>query len=158
MGGGHSINKGNFFEKIFFRFFFYKCKHCIVWNWFIVKINLISQNNFFEAIQRSSKSHRLNRGMSSNFWWLRSTNHMKFTDECMMCIEKHVLVKKMFTDEVNMSLLLWACKEGHAENLLEYERIYHFDFLEKGETVNSAPYCQLLGPYSPYLMNDLSLK
>ena len=30
-----------------------------------------------------------------------------------------------------------------------------FDFLEKGATVNSASYCQLLRQYSPYLFNDI---
>ena len=24
----------------------------------------------------------LNRGLSSNFWWLKSANHVKFTEEC----------------------------------------------------------------------------
>ena len=45
----YSINKGNFFKQrkiIFFQiFFFRKCKF-FVWNWFITKINLISQKIF----------------------------------------------------------------------------------------------------------------
>ena len=28
----------------------------------------------------------LNRGLLSNFWWLRSANHVKFTEECVMRI------------------------------------------------------------------------
>ena len=44
----------------------------------------------FEAIQNNGK---LNRGLSGNFWWLISANHMKFTEECVMCTGKHVLVK-----------------------------------------------------------------
>ena len=47
---GHSINKGGFLEKskiIFFRIFFHKCTLYIVWNWFIVKIILISQKYLF---------------------------------------------------------------------------------------------------------------
>ena len=41
----------------------------------------------------------LNRGLSSNFCWLRSANHVKFTEECVMFMEEHVLIKqKMFTN------------------------------------------------------------
>ena len=35
----------------------------------------------------------LNRGWPSNFGWQRSANHVKFTEECIMWMEKHVLVK-----------------------------------------------------------------
>ena len=28
----------------------------------------------------------LNRGFSLKFWWLRSANSKKFTEECAMCI------------------------------------------------------------------------
>ena len=40
----------------------------------------------------------LNRGASLNFWWLKNSKYMKFTEDCVMCTEKHVLVKKMFTN------------------------------------------------------------
>ena len=50
----------------------------------------------------------LNRGLSSTLWLLRSANHAKFIEECGMCIEKHVLVRKMFTNQLNMSLPLQA--------------------------------------------------
>ena len=33
--------------------------------------------------------------MSSNFWWLSRANQMKFTPECLMCMEEQVLVKKI---------------------------------------------------------------
>ena len=36
----------------------------------------------------------LNRVLSSNFWWLKSAKHVKFTEECVICTEKHVLVKE----------------------------------------------------------------
>ena len=36
----------------------------------------------------------LNIGLPLNFCWLRNTNLVKFTDECLTCAEKHVLVKK----------------------------------------------------------------
>ena len=36
----------------------------------------------------------VNRGMSSNFWWLmKSANHAKFTGEYVMCMKKHGTVK-----------------------------------------------------------------
>ena len=48
---GHSINTGNFGEKskinFFLRIFSQKSKLCIVWNWFIAKIILISQKYLF---------------------------------------------------------------------------------------------------------------
>ena len=45
----HSICMGNFLKKanymFFFRIFFHKCRLCIVWSWFIIKIILIFQND-----------------------------------------------------------------------------------------------------------------
>ena len=38
----------------------------------------------------------MNRDLSSNFWWLRSANHVKFTEESVICTEKHVLVRTMY--------------------------------------------------------------
>ena len=35
-----------------------------------------------------------NRVISSNIWWLRNANHVKFTEERMICIEKQLLSKK----------------------------------------------------------------
>ena len=39
---GKSINKGIFFKKANYFLFIYTSKLCIIWNWFIVKIILIS--------------------------------------------------------------------------------------------------------------------
>ena len=36
----------------------------------------------------------LSRGLSSNFCSLRSTIHMKFTEECVICMKKHVFGKR----------------------------------------------------------------
>ena len=125
---GHSINKGNFFEKkskmIFFRIFFHKFKLCIVWNWFIAIIILISQKylfwGYFKWGQIKQSSTGLNRGLSSNYWWLRSVNHVKFTEECILCIEKHVLIKKIFKNglcdyEPGLKWQAMVCK--HIESL-----------------------------------------
>ena len=32
----------------------------------------------------------LNRGLLTNFWCLENSNHVKFTEEGVMCIKKHV--------------------------------------------------------------------
>ena len=66
---GHSINKRNCFEKekekkktfLFFQDLFYKCKHCIVWDWFIAKFMLISQKYFFWGY---SKCPQIKQGAS----------------------------------------------------------------------------------------------
>ena len=120
-----------------------------------------------------------NRGLPSNFCWLRSTNHVKFTEECLICIETHILVKKIFTNRLNLNLTLQAWikktvhggethwisskekvldavinKEGHTDNVLGYKRLITVDFFEKDTTVNSVSYCQLLRQNFPYLLND----
>ena len=46
----------------------------------------------------------LNRGLLSNFWLLRSENHVKFKAECGMFMMKHVLVKDIFTNGLNIGL------------------------------------------------------
>ena len=49
----------------------------------------------------------LNGDLSINFWWLKGINHVKFTEESVICAEKHVSFKKMFTNGLNMDLTLW---------------------------------------------------
>ena len=46
----------------------------------------------FKMAANHTQSSDLNRGLSSKFWWLRSTNRIKFTEKCLMCTEKHLLV------------------------------------------------------------------
>ena len=75
---------------------------------------------------------------------------MKFTEEYVMCMEKHVLAKKMFSNWLNIFFSLQAqvekivhgvkiywlsskentalSKEGHADSLLGHERTYHYWF------------------------------
>ena len=55
-------------------------------------------------IQQSASG--LNRGLSSNFYWLLSANHEKFTEECVMFTEKHVFSQTIFTYGLNMNLPL----------------------------------------------------
>ena len=33
----------------------------------------------------------LNRGLTSNIWWLKKANYMNFTEECVMYTKKHIL-------------------------------------------------------------------
>ena len=42
---------------MFLHNFFHKCKFCIVWNGFMVKIILITQNICFGAIRNGNKSN-----------------------------------------------------------------------------------------------------
>ena len=44
----------------------------------------------------NQNAQSLNRGLSSNFWWLRSANHVKCTEEGVMCTEKNILVKNVY--------------------------------------------------------------
>ena len=69
------------------------------------------------------------RGLSWNFWWLGSANHVKFTEERVMCVEKHIVMLTVFWDVT----------------------------IEKGETINSTSYCQLIRENSPYLLNITKL-
>ena len=111
----------------------------------------------------------LNRNLSSNLWWLRNANHVRFTEESMMCVVKHVLVKKC----LQMGLPLWAGVENAAYGLealwlsskekwsVKKVMLTEFwdmkgpitiDLLEKGAGVNNSSYCQLLRRNSPYLL------
>ena len=47
----------------------------------------------FKMVANQSASD-LNRGLSLNFLWLRSANHVKFTEACLMYMEMHILLKK----------------------------------------------------------------
>ena len=85
----------------------------------------------------------LNEGLSSNLCWLRRANHSKFTEECMICKEKNVLVLKNLYEWTKLSFATMSLsrkgwkpsfsgkekitgatvsKEGHADNLLGHER------------------------------------
>ena len=95
-----ALYRNHLLEKskvIFFLNFFLLCKPCIVWNWFIANIILISTKYLFSGNskwrQMKPSAPGLNRGMSLNFWWLASANYLKFTEEWVMCTQKFVLAK-----------------------------------------------------------------
>ena len=46
----------------------------------------------------------LNKETKQNFCWLISANHIKFTEEYLMYMAKHILVIKMFINGLNMDL------------------------------------------------------
>ena len=111
-----------------------------------------SKNICFEAIENGGISNSApisNRDVSSNFKW----KSCEIYEEDVMCIKKHVLIKRMFTNWLNMGLPRWAwvektvhrvethwlsskekvldtavSKEGHADSILWHERTHHYCF------------------------------
>ena len=108
----------------------------------------------------------LNRSLSSNFYWLRSANNVKFTEEYLWCMEKPVVVKEIFTNSFVTQSLSWKCsptlpkrKNIQVQQSVKKVMLTVFgdmkgpitiDFLEKDVTINSTSNCQ----NSPYLLND----
>ena len=90
--------------------------HLHHWNTFIARIFYKPRKNIcFLAIQSGSKLCSVpgsNKGLSSSFWWLGGTNHMKFTEECVIRTEKRVLVKKMFTNWLHIGFPLQVLVEN----------------------------------------------
>ena len=82
------------------------------WNWPKPSVFLRLFTQVHLLIDGSVKGQYVTRGLSWNYWWLRDTNHVKFTGEWVMFLEKHTLVKKnIFTNGLNMGLLLQAWME-----------------------------------------------
>ena len=46
---------------------------------------------FLSVFKMVANQTGLNRSLSSNIWWQRSANHLKFTEEYMMFMKKYVL-------------------------------------------------------------------
>ena len=168
---GHSINWGNIFEKSKIIFFPHKCKLCIVWNWFLAKIILILQKYLFWDYSKWQQIKQcvpgLNRGLCLSFWWLRSANHMKFTEECVICIEKLVLVKRIFINWLTMGLhhkpelkrqsMEWKHTDFPVKKMFWVQQLVRKTaFYEKKEPITWFPWkrCQQFMQNSPYLLND----
>ena len=49
---------------------------------------------FVLQLFKMAANSRLNSGISSIVWWLRSANNMIFTEEYLMWTKKHILVKE----------------------------------------------------------------
>ena len=73
--------------------------------WKKVKLAKIFALNPFKMAANQSKPG-LNRILSSNFWLLRSASYVKFSEECVIYMKRHVLIKKIITQ--GSDLLLWA--------------------------------------------------
>ena len=74
---------------------------------FIVKIISVAQKNYFEAIKNDGKSNRVLRAWTEIFYKVLLTEKCKqFTEVYVMWIEKHVLVKKMYTNGLKKDLVL----------------------------------------------------
>ena len=58
----------------------------------------------------------------SNFWWLKSANNVKFTEKCVMFIEKHVQFLKFSKEKVKGTMVN---KENHADFVLGHKRTHH---------------------------------
>ena len=119
------------------------------------------------------RSPGLNRGLSSDFCWLRTVNHVKFTER-VVCKEKHILVKnRCITTNLSWKDSLWrgnndsaVKKKFWAQRSVEKAIGIDFwdtkgsitiDFLEKGAIVISDSYCQLLLQNLLYSFNNPSI-
>ena len=156
------------------KYLFHKCKFWILWNSFIAKIVLISLKYLFwskpKCRQIKLSALGWNRGLLSNIRWLRSTNRVKITVEC---VRRSILYSKMLTNGRNRVWLLqvldkktidwvetiwlsdkekvsdWTVsKEVDADSLPRNKRVHLYWFpWKKNATIKRASYCQLLRQY-----------
>ena len=85
---GHSINKGNFMKKSL-------RDPPLHWipppqNVNSVLFGIALGQNYSKMAVNQIMHQGLNRGLSSNFWWLRIVNPMKCTKECVMWMKKYL--------------------------------------------------------------------
>ena len=59
-------------------------------------------------VANQTECYRLEWRSAIKFLVTANGKPSKFTEKCMMCAEKHVLVKKMFTNCLNVGLQLRA--------------------------------------------------
>ena len=86
----------SFFKKqniFFFRFFSIKVKYSLFRIVFSQKLLFWGYSKWQQIKQNASG---LNKSLPLHFWRLRIANYIKFTEECVMYTEKHVLVKQYF--------------------------------------------------------------
>ena len=93
------MNKGMFFlnQNTFFRI----CSNAKSASFSIVytKVILISEKIFVLRLFSTDGElvcFSFEQRSVIKFCWLRSANHVKFTEKCVICTEKYALVKKMF--------------------------------------------------------------
>ena len=107
--------------------------------------------------------------MSSNFWWLRRANPVKFTQKCVTHMEKHILIKKkclqmgkiwvgLYKPELKRKSMKWKHTDFPVKKKFWSEKRLMFTFFKdmKGSiTFDFASYCQFFMQNSPYLLDDL---
>ena len=131
----------------------------------------------FKIVANQTESSKLEHRFVIKFLWLRNANHVKFTEEYVMCTEKQVLIKQRFIKEQKIGLPLritvektvhalethWLfgkekvlgaaiSKESNADSVLRHELTQNYWFPWKSATANSALYYQVR-QNSPYLLN-----
>ena len=92
---------------MFFQNFFHKCELCIVNSKNYFDFEKIFVLKLFKILTNQCAPD-LNRDLSSNFWWLRSANHMKFIEEYVMWLEKHALVKTNIYQWAKYGFAFWS--------------------------------------------------
>ena len=173
----YSIDKGNFFIKNFF--FSINVKLCIVWEWFIAKNYFIHTKIFvlrlFKMLLNQSECSRFEQRLVIKFLVDEKCKACEIYGRMFDVFREVCLNQKMFTNRLNMSLLLWAWtkktvhgvgtvtlqqrkstrwsavnKESHTETLLRYDRTYHYWFPWK--RCNSKQYFLLSNPLAKFIL------
>ena len=70
-----------------------------------------------------------NRVLSSNFWWLRNANHVKFTEESAMCMEKRFNQKNIYK---------WAKHFGFVTELKKIHGVETYWLSSKGMVLGTV--------------------
>ena len=99
-------------------------EHCIGWNWFIINIFFNFSEIFVLRLFKMAANEIVLQAWTEvchqSFYWLRSTNHVKFTKECLMCTEKHVLVKKYLQMSYTWVYKTSLCQKDRHERTHNY--------------------------------------
>ena len=105
----------------------------MIYTWFIQCLKLVYSKTYFNLTKYlfwscskwwSDSVPGLNKGLSSNFWWLIGTNYVKFTEKCVICTEKHVLSKKDLNKPVKCGFVPTSLSWKHSllkENTLSLQ-------------------------------------
>ena len=99
--------------KLFFSFriFFHKFKFCIIWNWFMPK-NYFNLAKMFWGYSKGSKKQTMFLALTEVCHQIFDCSEVQtmwnLEKGCMMYTMKHVLVKRILINGLNMRLLLWV--------------------------------------------------
>ena len=152
---GNLKNKSKFF---FSKFFPINVNSALFWISLLQKSFKFWKNICFETIQNDNVNH------SSNLWWLKNADRVKFTEGSVMDLKKNVLVKKCLPIDQTMNMCQkessWMRNKLYGERekvraqqavkkvmltVLSYAKgTISIDFFEKSSPVNNASYYQLV--------------